>query len=74
MLKKNILIYIVTILSVPCIGTAAQAAETRNFTYDAKGRMIKVTKSGTATGSVTVDYEFDKADNRTRSKTETGAS
>ena len=48
------------------------AAETMTYTYDAKGRLIKVVHSGTVNNGVTTDYSHDKADNRTNVKT-TGA-
>lgn len=45
------------------------AAETITYSYDAKGRLVKVVRTGTVNNNVTVDYEHDKADNRTRLKT-----
>ena len=53
---------------------AVQAAETITYTYDAKGRLIKVVHTGTAHQGATIvrDYAHDKADNRTQVKT-TGA-
>ena len=50
----------------------AAAAETINYTYDAKGRLVKVAHSGTVNNNVMVDYGHDKADNRTVKKV-TGA-
>lgn len=50
-------------------GTAAMSAETIAYSYDAKGRLVKVVRTGTVNNNVTVDYEHDKADNRTRLKT-----
>ena len=47
----------------------ATAAETVTYTYDAKGRLTKVVRTGSVNNNVTVDYEHDKADNRTRLKT-----
>jgi len=44
------------------------AAETITYTYDAKGRLVKVKRTGTVNNNVTVDYEHDKANNRTRLK------
>ncbi len=49
--------------------TSATASETITYTYDAKGRLVKVVRTGTVNNNVTVDYEHDKADNRTRQKT-----
>ena len=50
----------------------AAATETTTYTYDAKGRLIKVVHSGTVNNGVTVDYTHDDADNRTN-VTVTGA-
>ena len=50
------------------LGHAAQAAETITYSYDAKGRLIRVVKSGAVNNGVTVDYAHDKADNRTNVK------
>lgn len=50
------------------LAASAQAAETITYTYDAKGRLVKVVRSGSVNNNVTVDYEHDKADNRTRVK------
>jgi YD repeat-containing protein len=49
--------------------TSVNAGETITYTYDAKGRLVKVVRTGTVNNNVTVDYEHDKADNRTRVKT-----
>lgn len=51
------------------IATPAAAAETITYSYDAKGRLVKVIRTGSVNNNVTVDYEHDKADNRTRLKT-----
>lgn len=51
------------------IASPVLAAETITYTYDAKGRLVKVVRTGTVNNNVTVDYEHDKADNRTRLKT-----
>lgn len=48
--------------------TPVIAAETVSYTYDAKGRLMKVVRTGSVNNNVTVDYEHDKADNRTRLK------
>lgn len=50
-----------------------QAAETITYSYDAKGRLVKVVHSGTVNNGVTVTYTHDKADNRTNVTT-TGSS
>lgn len=48
---------------------SAQAAETQKYRYDAKGRVIKVERTGTVNNGVNTEYTHDKADNRTRLKT-----
>jgi len=42
----------------------AAAAETVNYSYDAKGRLVKVAHTGTVNNNVVSNYSFDKADNR----------
>jgi hypothetical protein len=44
---------------------AAQAAETITYTYDAKGRLVKVERTGSVNNNVKAEYGHDKADNRT---------
>ncbi len=54
------------------VAAAAVAAETITYKYDARGRLVKVERSGTVNNGVNTSYTFDKADNRTN-KTTTGA-
>lgn len=54
------------------LGAAVHAAETITYTYDARGRLIKVVRTGTVNNGVTATYTHDKADNRTN-KTTTGS-
>ena len=61
------------LLMAPCLllaPSAALAAETINYTYDARGRLVQVARSGSVNNGVTTSYAHDKADNRT-SKTTT---
>ena len=44
---------------------AASAGETINYTYDARGRLVKVVRSGSVNNNVSANYAYDKADNRT---------
>lgn len=44
---------------------AALASETITYTYDARGRLVKVERKGTVNNNVSADYKYDKADNRT---------
>jgi YD repeat-containing protein len=52
--------------------SAAIAAETIVYRYDARGRLVKVERSGTVNPNVVTQYTYDKADNRTV-KTTTGS-
>jgi uncharacterized protein involved in exopolysaccharide biosynthesis len=44
---------------------AVMASETITYTYDARGRLVKVERKGTVNNNVTANYAYDKADNRT---------
>jgi redox-regulated HSP33 family molecular chaperone len=44
---------------------AAMASETVTYTYDARGRLMKVVRSGSVNTNVSATYSYDKADNRT---------
>jgi hypothetical protein len=55
-----------------CAAVAALASETITYRYDARGRLIKVERSGSVNNNVVTNYSYDKADNRTN-KTTTGA-
>jgi hypothetical protein len=45
--------------------TAAIASETISYRYDARGRLVRVERSGSVNANVTANYSYDKADNRT---------
>jgi hypothetical protein len=47
------------------IGAAAWASETISYKYDARGRLVKVQRSGSVNNNVTANYSYDKGDNRT---------
>ena len=51
---------------------AAHASETVNYSYDARGRLVRVTHGGSVNNNVATSYSYDKADNRTL-KNVTGA-
>ena len=51
-------------LGLLAIAAPASATETINYTYDAKGRLVKVEHAGTVNNGVKVEYSHDKADNR----------
>jgi hypothetical protein len=50
------------------ISLPIHAAETITYTYDAKGRLVKVVRTGTVNNNVTYDYVHDKANNRKKVK------
>jgi hypothetical protein len=53
---------VVLIAAAPAL---AIAGETVNYTYDAKGRLVKVEHSGTVNNNLVANYAHDKANNRT---------
>lgn len=62
----------IALLILIIMGAAAYAAETITYTYDARGRLVKVSHSGTVNNNVVTNYTYDKADNR-QLKNTTGA-
>lgn len=42
----------------------AHASETITYTYDAKGRVVKVEHAGSVNNNLKAEYTHDKADNR----------
>ncbi len=52
-------------LAVAAVAATAMASETITYTYDARGRLVKVQRSGSVNNNVTANYTYDKADNRT---------
>jgi hypothetical protein len=52
-------------VATAAIAAAAVASETISYTYDARGRLVKVERSGTVNNNVSASYAYDKADNRT---------
>jgi YD repeat-containing protein len=53
--------------------SAASATETITYTYDARGRLIKVVHTGTVNNNNQACYKYDKADNRTNVKVDVGS-
>jgi len=47
------------------VAAAAVASETITYTYDSRGRLIKVERKGDVNNNVQAEYKYDKADNRT---------
>ena len=52
--------------------SAAFADETITYTYDARGRLVKVVHTGTSNNNNQACYTYDKADNRTNVKVSVG--
>lgn len=44
--------------------STARASETITYTYDAKGRLVKVERSGAVNNGVKYEYTHDRANNR----------
>ena len=59
-------------IGIAVIPALAIASETINYSYDAKGRLVQVARTGTINNGVTTNYTYDHADNRTN-KTTTGS-
>jgi hypothetical protein len=60
------------VASALAIAAAAYATETITYSYDARGRLVRVVHSGSVNNNVSTNYVYDKADNRTLKNT-TGA-
>ena len=56
-------------LALLLTSTAAHADETITYTYDARGRLVRVDHAGTVNNGVVTTYTLDKADNRTNKTT-----
>lgn len=54
------------LVALTALGTAALAAETITYVYDAKGRLIEVKRSGSINDKVKTTYTYDRVHNRTR--------
>ena len=51
----------------------ALATETITYTYDARGRLVKVVHTGTVNNNDQACYKYDKADNRTNVQVNVGS-
>jgi len=61
--KKRIELLLVAI-GIATVPALAIASETIVYSYDAKGRLVQVTHSGSVNNGVTTNYTYDRADNR----------
>lgn len=57
------------VMAAVAIPATAFCSETITYTYDAKGRLVKVERSGSVNNGVQTTYSHDKADNRVNVKT-----
>ena len=64
---KHIMIFATAVVIV--VTQNAHAAETITYSYDAKGRLVKVVHAGTINNGVQTTYSHDRTDNRTQVKT-----
>ena len=60
-LKEKLLIA----FAIAGLTATAMASETINYSYDARGRLVKVEHSGSVNNNVSANYTYDKANNRT---------
>lgn len=58
--------------SLVALGSTAIASETLTYSYDERGRLVQVSRSGTVNDGVSASYNYDKADNRTNVTVSTG--
>jgi YD repeat-containing protein len=55
---------LIAILIIILLGAAAYASETITYSYDARGRLVQVSHSGSVNNNIVSNYSYDKADNR----------
>jgi hypothetical protein len=55
----------IIVLAIAAVPALAVASETINYTYDAKGRLVKVEHNGSVNNNLVANYTHDKANNRT---------
>lgn len=72
MTGKDRMAILLTGAAVAAVPALAIAAETIAYRYDARGRLVRVERSGSVNNNVATNYSYDKADNRT-AKTTTGS-
>ena len=58
------MMFIVAVASAALVNSSANASEIVTYTYDAKGRLVRVQHRGGPTSGVDKQYNYDKADNR----------
>ena len=61
MLRKSILFALIGLATA----AVAYASETITYTYDSRGRLMKVVRTGSVNNNDSAEYKYDKADSRT---------
>ena len=64
-MRKQRIIELAVIGALIAAAGIASASETISYTYDAKGRVVKVQHSGSVNNNIVANYSYDRADNRT---------
>lgn len=61
-------VFHLAVAAILLVGSArtANAVETITYTYDTQGRVIQVLSTGSANGTISTCYYYDKAHNRVR--------
>ena len=74
MLRRAALMVTIFVVGLSC-PSRTLASETIVYTYDARGRLIKVVvdRPSGPTNDVQACYKYDKADNRTKVKVDVGS-
>jgi uncharacterized protein involved in exopolysaccharide biosynthesis len=72
-IRRGVGAAVVLTLAICVLGAPALAAETITYSYDARGRVKQVARSGSVNNGVQTSYQYDKANNR-KNTTTTGSS
>lgn len=65
---KSARIFAIVAIGAAVAATAAWASETITYTYDSRGRLVKVERKGSVNNDVKAEYKYDKAGNRANVK------
>ena len=57
------------LLSASALAAGVQAAETITYKYDARGRLVRVVRTGVAGQDYKREYSYDRANNRRLKRT-----
>ncbi len=64
-MRERTALIVAALAATGVAAAVAFASETVTYTYDARGRLIKVERSGSVNNGVKAEYKYDKGDNRT---------